>query len=163
MSRCAGGERRWPRRCTASAASTDVPSGPAAHFRTSAHTGSLFAAAVASLLGRVDAALGHPAHLDLVDVGAGRGELLWCGRPAGRGRPAVRAAAATHRRRGGCPAQSVCRGRSPGPARSRQLTGLLLANEWLDVVPVDVAELTPDGPQLVLVGCGRHRSASVRR
>src|SRR3954452_17961908 len=49
---------------------------PADHFRTSVHASPLFAAAVLELLGRVDAALGHPEPVDLVDVGAGRGELL---------------------------------------------------------------------------------------
>nr|WP_304528808.1 hypothetical protein [Plantactinospora sp. KBS50] len=49
--------------------------GPAAHFRTSAQAPA-FAAALGVLLARVDAALGHPDPLDVVDVGAGRGELL---------------------------------------------------------------------------------------
>ena len=49
---------------------------PAAHFRTSVHTSPRYAAAVLALLREVDAALGQPAQLDLVDVGAGQGELL---------------------------------------------------------------------------------------
>ena len=49
---------------------------PAAHFRTSVHVGGLLAEAVVELLGRVDTALGHPAAVDLVDLGAGGGELL---------------------------------------------------------------------------------------
>jgi SAM-dependent MidA family methyltransferase len=32
-----------------------------------------------------------------------------------------------------------------------RVTGLLVANEWLDDVPLDVVELTADGPRLVLV------------
>ena len=66
---------------------------PAAHFRTSAHVSPLFAGAVAELLLRVDAALGHPAELAFVDMAAGSGELV-CGvlaalppGPAGRLRP----------------------------------------------------------------------------
>lgn len=47
--------------------------GPAGHFRTSVHASPLYAGAVARLLQRVDAELGHPQGLDLVDVGAGRG------------------------------------------------------------------------------------------
>src|SRR5947209_835730 len=43
---------------------------PAEHFRTSAHASPLFAGALARLLERVDGALGHPAVLDVVDVGA---------------------------------------------------------------------------------------------
>src|SRR5262245_31656992 len=50
--------------------------GPAGHFRTSAHASPAFAAALATLVTRVDAELGHPGRLDLVDIGAGRGELL---------------------------------------------------------------------------------------
>src|ERR1041385_3030110 len=49
---------------------------PIDHFRTSVHVGPVFAGAVAELLGRVDAALGSPPEIDVVDVGAGRGELL---------------------------------------------------------------------------------------
>ncbi|HCA86712.1 MAG TPA: hypothetical protein DEQ61_15225, partial [Streptomyces sp.] len=49
---------------------------PAGHFRTSVHASPLFAGAVAELLVRVDEALGGPDELALVDVGAGRGELL---------------------------------------------------------------------------------------
>jgi SAM-dependent MidA family methyltransferase len=49
---------------------------PAAHFRTSVHVGGVLAEAVVELLGRVDTALDHPATVDLVDLGAGGGELL---------------------------------------------------------------------------------------
>jgi SAM-dependent MidA family methyltransferase len=127
------------------------PGGPAAHFRTSAHVGPVFAAAVAELLGRVDEALGHPAQLDLVDVGAGRGELLGAvARLAAAGLPFAPRLRLTGvelaGRPEGLPAQIAWTDEIP------PLTGLLLANEWLDVVPVDVVELTPDGPRLVLVG-----------
>ena len=49
---------------------------PAAHFRTSVHASARYAAAMLALLRHADAALGHPARLDLVDIGAGQGELL---------------------------------------------------------------------------------------
>src|SRR4051812_37833101 len=49
---------------------------PAAHFRTSVHASERFALAVARLIVEVDTALGHPYRFDLVDVGAGSGELL---------------------------------------------------------------------------------------
>ena len=49
---------------------------PARHFRTSVHVSPSYAAAIWELLRQVDAGLGHPERLDLVDVGAGRGELL---------------------------------------------------------------------------------------
>ncbi|MGC4762730.1 hypothetical protein ACLQ20_07730, partial [Micromonospora sp. DT46] len=51
-------------------------SGPAGHFRTSVHASPAFADALLRLVQQVDAALGHPADLRVVDVGAGRGELL---------------------------------------------------------------------------------------
>src|SRR5437773_11434940 len=50
--------------------------GPVAHFRTSAHASPVFAGSLTRLVGRVDEALGHPSSFDLVDMGAGRGELL---------------------------------------------------------------------------------------
>src|SRR3569833_2197257 len=50
--------------------------GPAGHFRTSVHASPLFAGAVGRLLTRIDEALGRPERFDVVDVGAGRGELL---------------------------------------------------------------------------------------
>ena len=115
---------------------------PAAHFRTSVHASPLFAAAVGELLERVDAALGHPDPLDLVDVGAGRGELL--------------AGVAAHTdlgRRLRLTAVEV----GPGIDAVRDVaalspvTGLLIANEWLDDVPLDVVVRTPAGPRLVLV------------
>ena len=48
----------------------------ARHFRTSVHVSPSYAAAIWELLRQVDAGLGHPGRIDLVDVGAGRGELL---------------------------------------------------------------------------------------
>ena len=50
--------------------------GPSAFFRTSVHVGAVFHGAMAGLLLEVDARLDRPAVLDVVDVGAGRGELL---------------------------------------------------------------------------------------
>ena len=49
---------------------------PAAHFRTSVHASQRYAEAILALLSHTDAALGHPERLDLVDIGAGQGELL---------------------------------------------------------------------------------------
>ncbi|GHJ46444.1 hypothetical protein Cs7R123_37860 [Catellatospora sp. TT07R-123] len=107
---------------------------PADHFRTSAHASPLFAGALARLVCQVDAALGEPAALDLVDVGAGRGELLealLAALPApvrARVRPVgVEAAARTGA------------GISWRTDIPRGLTGVLLATEWLDNVPLDLA------------------------
>ncbi|MEU9235034.1 SAM-dependent methyltransferase [Streptomyces subrutilus] len=125
--------------------------GPAGHFRTSVHASGLYAGAVARLLRWVDAELGHPAALDLVDMGAGRAELL-----AG-----VLAA---------LPAEVAARVRPYAVERAERpagldprirwaasppegVTGLLFANEWLDNVPLDIAEdgryvlVAPDGTE----------------
>ncbi len=127
---------------------------PASHFRTSVHASRLYADAVAELLARVDRALGRPAELALVDVGAGRGELLTgvlAAVPPALGarlRPyAVERAA----RPGGLDPRIVWRRELPSPGEG--LRGLLFANEWLDNVPVDVAETDARGTaRLVLVG-----------
>ncbi|MGW7576819.1 SAM-dependent methyltransferase [Streptomyces sp. NPDC054765] len=126
--------------------------GPAGHFRTSVHASPLYAGAVATLLRRVDSALGHPDDLALVDVGAGRGELLTgvlAALPqevAARLRPyAVERAA----RPPGLDPRIGWLGELPAPG---SVTGLLFANEWLDNVPVDVVETDADGvPRRVLV------------
>ncbi|WP_028799061.1 SAM-dependent methyltransferase [Streptomyces sp. 142MFCol3.1] len=124
--------------------------GPAGHFRTSVHASPLFAGAVARLLCRVDEALGRPARLDFVDMAAGRGELV-------TGVLAALPAEVASRARG----YAVERADRPagldhgiewsaGPPQG--ITGLLFANEWLDNVPVDVAEVDAEGVRrLVLV------------
>ncbi|MER5748985.1 SAM-dependent methyltransferase [Streptomyces sp. NPDC002088] len=126
------------------------PEGPAAHFRTSVHASPLFAEAVARLLCRVDEALGRPASLDFVDMAAGRGELV-------RGVLAALPADVAARARGYAVEVAA---RPPDldhriewlPEPPRDVTGLLFANEWLDNVPVDVAEVDSAGvPRLVLV------------
>jgi SAM-dependent MidA family methyltransferase len=122
---------------------------PTAHFRTSVHASDRFAAALAGLLTTVDAALDRPDPLDLVDIGAGSGELLprildWLPhRLAAR----VRAHAVEVAPR---PPELPARiGWHPDPPT--EVTGLIVANEWLDNVPLDMIELTHDGPRLVLV------------
>jgi SAM-dependent MidA family methyltransferase len=126
------------------------PEGPAGHFRTSVHASPLFAEAVARLLCRVDEALGRPASLDFVDMAAGRGELV-------TGVLAALPADVAARTR----AYAVeVAARPEGlahriewlPEPPPQVTGLLFANEWLDNVPVDVAEVDSAGvARLVLV------------
>jgi SAM-dependent MidA family methyltransferase len=116
---------------------------PYRHFRTSVHAGPLFAGAVAELLLRVDGALGGPPRLDLVDVGAGRGELLVALLslvPDGvraRLRPV---AVEVSPRPAALPAEVDWRADLP-----ERVTGLLLATEWLDNVPLDLAALGDDG------------------
>ncbi|MFJ6661129.1 SAM-dependent methyltransferase [Streptomyces sp. NPDC091377] len=127
------------------------PEGPAGHFRTSVHASPLFAGAVARLLERVDAALGRPGRLDLVDMGAGRGELI-----AGV-LDALPASVAARTRAYGVEIAGRPQGLDPliewRATPPQGVTGLLFANEWLDNVPVEVAEVDGAGvPRLVLVG-----------
>ena len=124
--------------------------GPAAHFRTSVHASPLYAAALLRLIRAVDASLGHPDPLDVIDVGGGRGELL-LGLREGLVRTEL------HRRvrltgveiapaPAGLPAEISWCSEVPTGA-----VGLVVANEWLDDVPVDVVVATADGPRMVLV------------
>jgi len=116
-------------------------SAPGAHFRTSVTASGRYAEAVRRLAGRVDDALGRPDPFDLVDLGAGRGELL-------QALPDV-------------PARwrltAVERAPDPGSglrwrAEVPELEGLLLANEWLDAVPLD---LVADGRLVLVDASGR--------
>ncbi|MFE9836456.1 SAM-dependent methyltransferase [Streptomyces sp. NPDC005551] len=133
------------------------PEGPAGHFRTSVHASPLFARAVARLLCRVDEVLGRPADLAFVDMAAGRGELV-------TGVLAVLPGDVAARVRGYAVERA---GRPAGldhriewlPEPPEGITGLLFANEWLDNVPVEVAEADAEGvPRLVLV----HRDGTER-
>ncbi|MFE9201021.1 SAM-dependent methyltransferase [Micromonospora sp. NPDC007230] len=170
--------------------------GPAAHFRTSVHASPVFSACLLRLLLDLDRALGHPPRLDVVDVGAGRGELLRAllvgvsGEPARSGRsglippragsPETLTATAAAR-----PSPSGLGSLSAGPSPDAPvpladrvrltavekaprpedlpaeidwldeipdgITGLLLATEWLDNVPLDLAVDTPEGWRYLLV------------
>jgi SAM-dependent MidA family methyltransferase len=125
---------------------------PARHFRTSVHVSSRYAAAVLSLLRHVDAGLGHPARIDLVDIGAGRAELLGqvlaAAEPDLAGRIAAHAVEVTARPAGLDP--RIGWGAEPPGT----ITGLAVASEWLDNVPLDVVELTAAGPVVVQVDPG---------
>lgn len=120
---------------------------PEANFRTSVHASPLFARALARLLEEVDAGLGRPDRLDLVDMGAGSGALLAGVLEAVPPETArrLRPVAVEIRPREG-PEGVVWAAEPP-----ERITGLVVANEWLDNVPLDVVEYTPDGPRLVLV------------
>ncbi|MFI2641306.1 SAM-dependent methyltransferase [Streptomyces sp. NPDC018610] len=126
------------------------PEGPAGHFRTSVHASPLFATAVARLLCRVDEALGHPAELGFVDMAAGRGELAAGVLGALPAEVAARArvcAVEIAGRPDGLDPRIEWRSEPPAA-----VTGLLFANEWLDNVPLEVAEVDSGGvPRRVLV------------
>lgn len=113
------------------------PEGPAGHFRTSVHASPFFATAVLTLA--------RAAGLDtVVDVGAGRGELLrvlhWLD-------PTLNLhGVEVADRPADLPDGISWSGKLP-----EQKVALLFANEWLDSIPVDVVEQTEDGPSVVEV------------
>jgi SAM-dependent MidA family methyltransferase len=116
---------------------------PAEHFRTSVHASPLFVFALGRLLERVDAALGHPSTVDVVDVGAGRGELLVALSSAVPSALAARlrlTAVELAGRPDDLPPSTDWRATLPDP-----VTGLLVAIEWLDNVPLDLAALDGAG------------------
>jgi len=97
---------------------------PGRHFSTSAQS-PLFGRAIARLVVKVDAALGSPDRLDIVDIGAGEGELL---RNVLRELPQDLGGRARPR------AVEL-----DDPEVPAGITGVLLATEWLDNVPLDLA------------------------
>lgn len=111
--------------------------GPADHFRTSANATPLFATAISRLA--ADTGL-----RTVVDVGAGRGELLrgLHEQDAGLRLLGVEVAA----RPAGLPAEIGWTHSLPD-----RLDALVLANEWLDNVPVDVVTVTGEGRRVLLV------------
>ncbi|MFF3897026.1 SAM-dependent methyltransferase [Streptomyces sp. NPDC001812] len=142
-----GGWRGWGAAARAALYGPDGfyrrPEGPAGHFRTSVHASPLFAGAVARLLCRVDEVLGRPAVLDFVDMGAGRGELVTgvlAALPAGVAARVRAYAVELAGRPGGLDRGIEWRTEPP-----EGITGLLFANEWLDNVPLEVAEVDPAG------------------
>ena len=113
---------------------------PGAHFRTSVHASAQFAAAIARLAEEIGAT-------EVVDVGAGRGEFLAALDPLLPG-AALHGVEVVAR-----PADLAARiGWSELLPAAGDGVRLLLANEWLDNVPLDVVEVDPDGiPRVVLV------------
>ncbi|MCE7002745.1 SAM-dependent methyltransferase [Kibdelosporangium philippinense] len=105
---------------------------PARHFRTSVHASPRFAAALLSLM---------PDAASIVDVGAGDGGLL-----AQLDTDARLIAVEKAPRPADLPARIEWVAELPD-----EITGLVIANEWLDNIPVDVVELASDGPHLVEV------------
>ncbi|MEW2412699.1 SAM-dependent methyltransferase [Streptomyces sp. NPDC046866] len=130
--------------------------GPAGHFRTSVHASALYAGAVARLLCRVDAQLGHPQRLDFVDVGAGRGELaagVLAALPAETAARVQAYAVEKARRPDGLDPRIRWVAQPPTGA-----VGLLFANEWLDNVPLDVAQ---DGRYVLVAADGTESRGGV--
>ena len=113
------------------------PEGPAGHFRTSVHASPFFAAAVAEIARSAGLAT-------VVDVGAGRGELL-------TQLHALEPGLRLH----GVDVAAPPPGLPEAIGWSETIPDLgpvlLFANEWLDAIPVDVVERTGAGLRLVEV------------
>jgi SAM-dependent MidA family methyltransferase len=125
------------------------PNAPAGHFRTAAHTSPLWGAAMARLAERVAQDVQA---MTIVEIGAGGGELL----------SSLAALGSKQWRLVGvdvCPRPpSLPQSVEWADAVPGSFDGLLLAVEWLDVVPVDVVERTEDGVRVVEVSTdGRER------
>ncbi len=120
-------------------------SAPADHFHTSVTSSAVFARAVRRLAGLVDDALGRPDPFDLVDLGAGRAELLHL-LPEVPSRWRLTAVELAPRPAGAVGVRWL--------AEVPELTGLLLANEWLDSVPLDVVD---SGRQVLVSPAGSQR------
>ncbi|MDQ1679547.1 MAG: hypothetical protein QOI42_406 [Frankiaceae bacterium] len=127
------------------------PRTPAAHFRTSPHVSPAFAEALLRLAARVDAAMGSPGRFDVCDLGSGGGELL----VAMRERAALVVPELAPRLRWSgvdvAPRPAGLPDEIEWYAETPALSGLLIANEWLDNVPVDVVTLGPGAPRLLQV------------
>src|SRR3954469_13088459 len=110
------------------------PGAPAAHFRTSAHASPLWADSIASVADRVARSMPGTESFTVAEVGAGGGELLagLAARVPSEWRlVGVDVAPRPH----SLPDRVEWREQLPAT-----FDGLLLAVEWLDVVPVDVVE-----------------------
>ncbi len=104
---------------------------PVAHFRTSVHASPLFARAIVRLM--------REAGLDtLVDIGAGRGELL---RQVHESAPDLQLLAVEVGRRPDDLPDPI----AWTTALPESVEGLVLANEWLDNIPCHVVEMGTDG------------------
>jgi SAM-dependent MidA family methyltransferase len=104
---------------------------PAAHFRTSVHASPLFAEALVRLV--------RDADLDtVVDLGAGRGELLAAMHELDPGLDLL--AVEIAERPAGLPEAIAWTTALP-----ESVEGLVIANEWLDNIPCHVVEVDEDG------------------
>jgi len=124
---------------------TGSPAGAGGHFRTSANSSALFATAILRLVVAADEALGRPPRLDVMDVGAGAGQLL---RRLSVLAPTVLArrlrlsAIEVAPRPHDLPEHIEWLDEAPAPG---SVNGLILATEWLDNVPLNIAQVDHAG------------------
>lgn len=124
---------------------------PADHFRTSAHIGGPFAAAIFDRLRGVDERLAHPSTLTVVDVGAGGGELLnalagliAASDPGLAGRVELIGVDLRDRPEHLRSDIGWIKGLAPVCVPA-DITGMIVATELLDDIPIDIAELDATG------------------
>ena len=122
-----------------------VTGAPGRHFRTAAHTGTVWAEAITRLVGLVDDALGRPDEFSVVEIGAGGGELLAGLATLAPARWSLLGVDVAPR-----PAELPARVHWQAEPPDA-VGGVLIAVEWLDVVPVDVVERGDDDVRLVEV------------
>lgn len=128
--------------------------GPGHHFRTSSSASLHFARAITRLLDLVDDSLGRPDVLELVEVAAARGALLTAvASVVGDEAPHL----ASRLRLTGIELAArpellpAAIGWHAALEERPPVRGLLIANEWLDNVPLDVVVHTVGGPRVLLV------------
>ena len=133
------------------------PEGPAGHFTTSTHgpLGAVFASAIGAMADWEGCDL-------VVDVGAGRGELL--GQLADQRTDLRLLGVDIVERPAGLPASVEWLVSPGGASLPHELSGLdralVIAHEWLDVVPCTIALIGPDGvPRQVEVAADGTESA----
>jgi SAM-dependent MidA family methyltransferase len=128
------------------------PGGPAAHFRTSVHVSPLFADALLTLAFSVYDELDQPDDFTFVDIGSGRGELLRLVATVEDARPWRLVGVDVVERPAALPERvEWVQGLDALPPFKH---GVLVANEWLDNIPLDVLQ---DGHLLEVDETGRER------
>jgi SAM-dependent MidA family methyltransferase len=127
---------------------------PRDHFETSAHPGPELARALATMAIDTDDRIGNPERFDLVDIGAGDGELMVALLSALRelspdlARRCVPVAVDIRPPSMDDPRVTWCIGdalRVLPQQYTRGINGLVVAHEWLDDLAMDIVERSPSG------------------
>jgi SAM-dependent MidA family methyltransferase len=131
-------------------------------FRTSMAAAPLMARAMVHLLEHVDEALGHPDVLDVIDIGCGDGALLRAllelsdtthlAKEQDRRLPPLRLHGIDLRPRPPGLDHRIAWTQGSAPEQvPHGLSGMVIAHEWLDDLPVDVLEASPTDGMTVLM------------
>lgn len=122
----------------------------------------VMAEAIIDVLAQIDRDLQCPDPLMVIDVGAGDGALLhaMAGTPGLPSRIRLIGCDLRQRPRGLDPAVEWLIGTAPQvlvEAFPASIDGVIVAHEWLDEIPCDVAQMGPGGPRAVYVDPGTGR------